>query len=154
MGLSNNLSCEVGSFSRCRLNPHRSFQSVVSGFLSPSWNSGLRSLSSGPPAAASPTSCSMACPTLQSATLLIHQPLPCCTSSLPRLPVSTPPTSLDECVFFVSLVVGLPYSLIFCQFWLFFVFKLLSFFWLCEEAQCIYLHLHLGWKSCLLAQSF
>ena len=29
----------------------------------------------------------------------------------------------------------------------FFVFKLLlSFFWLCEEAQCVYLHLHLGQK--------
>ena len=29
----------------------------------------------------------------------------------------------------------------------FFVFKLLlSFFWLCEEAQCVYLRLHLGWK--------
>ena len=29
-----------------------------------------------------------------------------------------------------------------------FVFKLLlSFFWLCKEAQCVYLHLHLGWKS-------
>ena len=29
-----------------------------------------------------------------------------------------------------------------------FVFKLLlSFFWLCEEAQCVYLYLHLGWKS-------
>ena len=39
------------------------------------------------------------------------------------LPISTPPTSLDECVFFISLVVGLPYSSIFCQFWLFFVFK-------------------------------
>ena len=25
--------------------------------------------------------------------------------------------------------------------------KLLSFFWLCDEAKCIYLHLHLGWKS-------
>ena len=61
------------------------------------------------------------------------------------LPVSTPPTSLGECFFFISLVVGLPCSLIFCQFWLFFVFKLLlSFFWLCEEAQCVYLRLHLG----------
>ena len=29
-----------------------------------------------------------------------------------------------------------------------FVFKLLlSFFWLCKEAQCVYLCLHLGWKS-------
>ena len=27
---------------------------------------------------------------------------------------------------------------------------LLSFFWLCEEAKCIYLHLHLGQKSNIL----
>ena len=40
-----------------------------------------------------------------------------------QLPISTPPTGLGECFFFNSLVVGLPYSLIFCQFWLFFVFK-------------------------------
>ena len=40
-----------------------------------------------------------------------------------RLPVSIPPASLDECFLFNSLVVGLPYSSIFCQFWLFFVFK-------------------------------
>ena len=39
------------------------------------------------------------------------------------LPVSTPPTSLDECFFFNSLVIGLPYSSIFCQFWLLFVFN-------------------------------
>ena len=36
-----------------------------------------------------------------------------------QLCVSTPPTSLDECVSFNSLVVRLPYSSIFCQFWLF-----------------------------------
>ena len=41
-----------------------------------------------------------------------------------RLPVSAPPTSLDECFFFNSLVVRLPCSLIFWQFWLFSVFKL------------------------------
>ena len=77
----------------------------------------------------------------------VHQPLPCCKSSPPRLPISAPPNGLDECFFFISLVAGLPYSSIFCQFWLFFVFKLLlSFFWLCEEAQCIYLCLHLGWN--------
>ena len=40
-----------------------------------------------------------------------------------HLPISTPLTGLDECFFFNSLVVGLPYSSIFCQFWLFFVFK-------------------------------
>ena len=35
------------------------------------------------------------------------------------VPVSAPPTGLDKCFFFISLVVGLPYSSIFCQFWLF-----------------------------------
>ena len=75
----------------------------------------------------------------------VCQPLPCQESSPPRLPVSTRPTGLDECFFFISLVVGLPYSSIFCQFWLFFVFKLLLFlFWLCKEAQCVHLQLHLG----------
>ena len=68
---------------------------------------------------------------------------PCHESSPPWLSVSTPPAGLGECFFFHSLVVGLPYSLIFCHFWLFLVLKLLSF-WLCKEAQCVYLHLHLG----------
>ena len=77
----------------------------------------------------------------------VRQPSPCRESFLPLLPVSTPPTGLDECFFFISLVVRLPYSLIFCQFWLFFVFKLLlSFFWLFKEAQYVYLLLHLGQK--------
>ena len=53
-------------------------------------------------------------------------------SSLPRLPVSAPPTGLDECLFFNFLGVGLPCRSIFCQ------------FWLCEEAQCVYLCRHLG----------
>ena len=53
-----------------------------------------------------------------------------CVSSLPQLPASAPPTSLDECFFFDFLVVELPYSLIFWQFWLFlFLNWLLSFFW-------------------------
>ena len=39
------------------------------------------------------------------------------------LPVSTPPTSLDEYFFFNCLVVRLPYSSILCKFWSFFVFK-------------------------------
>ena len=54
---------------------------------------------------------------------LVLQLLPCSMSSLHWLPISTPPTSLDECSFFNSLVVGLPYSSIFWPFWLFFVFK-------------------------------
>ena len=63
------------------------------------------------------------------------------------LPVSTPPTGLDECFFFNSLVVVLPYSLIFCQFWLVFAFKfVVVLFWSCEEAQYVYPHLRLGRK--------
>ena len=54
---------------------------------------------------------------------LVPQLLPCCESSPLQLPISAPPTGLDECFFFNSLVVGLPYSLIFWQFSLFFVFK-------------------------------
>ena len=64
MGLSNDLSCEAGSFSCCRLNPH--------GFISPSWSPGLCGLFCSPPlppglsmrecgAAGSASSC-IACP--------------------------------------------------------------------------------------------
>ena len=108
----------------------------------------MHGLLPGPPAAASLASCSLARPDPQSATSLgpPAAALLCVLSA--RLPVSAPPTGLGECVFFISLVVRLPYSLIFCQFWLFFVFKLLlSFVWLCEEAQCVYLCLPLGQKS-------
>ena len=116
-------------------------------FPSPHWNSGLLHLSPGPPAAASLASCSFAHSAPQSATSLGPPAATLLQVLSAQLPISAPPTSLDDCFFFISLVVGLPYSLIFCQFWLFFVFKLLlSFFWLCKEAQCIYLHLHLGWS--------
>ena len=72
----------------------------------------------------------------------------CHESRLSRLPVSTPHTGLEECFFFISLVVGLRCVSIFCQFWLFFVFKLLlSLFCLCEEAQCVCLHLHLEFSQ-------
>ena len=48
------------------------------------------------------------------------------------VPVSAPPTSLDECLFSISLVL-VPLAVRFsCQ------------FWLCEEAQCVYLCRHLG----------
>ena len=47
---------------------------------------------------------------------------PAAISLGPPAAVSAPPTGLDECFFFISLAVGLPYSSIFCQFWLCFVF--------------------------------
>ena len=49
-----------------------------------------------------------------------------------QVPVSAPPTGLDECLFFISLVSDFPCLSICCQ------------FWLCDEAQCVYLHRHLG----------
>ena len=94
-------------------------------FISPCWNTVLHSLFHFPVVSpglsickfgtAQCANCHLAC--------LVLQPLPCCASFPPWLPISAPPTGLDECFFFNSLVVGLPYSLIFWQFWLFFVFK-------------------------------
>ena len=70
-------------------------------------------------------------------------------SSPPQLPISAPPTSLGECFFFNSLVIGLPYNLISGSLGcVLFLSLLLSFFWLYKEAKHIYLHLHLGQKSC------
>ena len=63
------------------------------------------------------------------------------------LPFSAPPTGLDECFFFNSLVVGLPYSLVFCQFCFFFFFNCCCpSFGCARRKQCVYLRLHLGWK--------
>ena len=128
--------------------PPRGFQWVVWGFIPPCLSPGLQSLFRSPfiPPGLSALKCGTAGSTS-------HHLLGSTSHHLamsPLRPAShlTPPTSLDECVFFNSLVVGLPYSSIFCQFWLVCVFKLLlSFFWLCEEAQYVYLHLHLGRKS-------
>ena len=62
-----------------------------------------------------------------------------------QLPISAPLTSLDECFFFISFVVGLPYSLIFHQFWLVFVFEFVVVLLLfLQRGKVIYLHLHLS----------
>ena len=145
VGLSNELSCEVGYFSSC--SPHRFLPSEILRLyflmLEPwiVWSVSLPSCSS--------QLCACKCETTRCC--LTHPGLqlpPFHVSSLPQLPISILPTGLDECFFFKSLVLRLPYNLIFWQFWLFFVFKfLLPFFWLYELAKCIYLHLHLGQKS-------
>ena len=114
VGLSNKLSCESGSFSCCCLNPHRCFQSEVWGFISPCWSPGF-----------------VLCLTPQSFLLVYlyantgppRSPAAAFLRVLSaRMPVSAPPTCLGECFFFNSLVVRLPYSSIFWQFW-FFIFK-------------------------------
>ena len=53
------------------------------------------------------------------------------------LPFSALPTGLDECFFFISLIIGLPYGSIFCQFSLFFVFKLLLSFFGCARRRSV-----------------
>ena len=72
---------------------------------------------------------------------LVLQPPPCCESSPPFLPVwmniSLTPWMSDFHTVQFSVSSG-------C---FLFLNLLLSFFWLCEEAQCVYLRLHLGWKS-------
>ena len=67
---------------------------------------------------------------------------PLCPSfpSPPQLPISAPTTGLEECFFFNSSVVGLPYSSILWQFWLFFVFILVVVLLLVVQ----------GSKACLL----
>ena len=150
MGISNRLSCETGSFSHCH-NPHRILQPEVLKLWFPAlelWFAQFVLL----------LSCSYwlihmwmwdyPVASCRLGYLVCQLPL-CSASCLPQLPISAPPTSLDKCFFFNSLVVRLLHNLIFWWFWLFlFLNWLLSFFRLCEEAKHIYLHLHLGWKSC------
>ena len=68
-------------------------------------------------------SCSLARPAPQSTTSLGLPATALLQVISAWLPVSALPTGLGECVFFISVVVRLPYSLIFHQLWLFFVLK-------------------------------
>ena len=115
MGLSKELSYEAGSFCH-HCNSHRFLQpDIFKAFFSSTGTLGC-----------------LVC-LAPSLFLLVYlhanvgppvlQLPPCRTSSLPQLPISAPPTILNECFFFNSLVVGLLYSANFWQFWLFFVFK-------------------------------
>ena len=117
MCFSNKLSCEVGSFFRHH-NPHRILQPEVLRLSFPMlepwvvWSVSL-------------PSCSSQFIRTQMWDHPVCQPPSCRAYSLYRLPISTSPTSLNECFFFNSLFVRLPYSSIFWQFSLFFVVLLL-----------------------------
>ena len=100
--------------------------------LAPPHLSGLSVCECGVAGSASGQTACPVCPTLRQSRSPVLVPPWQLESSTTRLPVSTPPTGLDECLFFYLLGVGLPCRLIFCQ------------FWLCEEAQCVYLCRHLG----------
>ena len=139
MDLSNEFSCEAGSFSH-HLNPHWFLEPEVLRLYFLALESWVAWYVLLPRCSSQFIHAQM----WDHSVCWLCQPPPCGESSPPRLPNSAPPTGLDECFFFNSLVVRLPYSLIFWQFWLVLFLNLLSFLWLCKEAQCIYLCLHLG----------
>ena len=70
-----------------------------------------------------------------------------CACETILFPVTAPPTSLDVCGFFNSVVVGLSFSLISdgSKWWLFYILVVILM-WLCEEASCVYFRLHLDRK--------
>ena len=121
------------------------------GFLFPHWNPGLCGLSHSPVVhpGLSAHKCGTACSASHCLSYLVLQGQPCHVSSLPWLPVSTPPTGLDECFFFISLVVGLPYSMIFWKFWLFFVFK-----FCCPSFGCTRSKVYLPMPPCWPEESY
>ena len=92
------------------------------GFLFLHWNPGLCGLSHSPVISPSLSVCKYGTVS-HCFTHPVLQPPLCCVSSLPQVPISAPPTCLDECFSFNSLVIGLPYSLISWQVWLCFIFK-------------------------------
>ena len=126
MCLSNELSCEAGSFS-CHCNPQRFFTARGFEALFPHAETlgCVMSCTLVVPPSLSACKCGATQFTKHHLTCPVLQLPPCCGSFPPQLPISAPPTGLNECFFFNSLVVGLPYSSIFWQFWLFLVFKLL-----------------------------
>ena len=132
VGLSNVLSSEAGSFSH-HCNPHRCFQSEVLRLyflaLEPwvAWSVSLPSVLPG----LSTHECGTACSTSRRLT----QSPSCCLVASPLHPAAHLCPSYQSGCFFNSLFVGFPYSLIFCQFWLFFVLKFVVVLWLYEEAK-------------------
>ena len=143
MGLSNELSSEAGSFSLPQVPQFFSVRGIEALFP---W--------------AGPLGCTI-CLTPQ----LFLPVYPHANVGPPSLPATTSPTQssnchlaghplpfLPVCINVSSLTPWLldfhtvPFSGSSGCFW--FLNLLFSFYWLCEEAKYIYLHLHLGWKSC------
>ena len=137
MGLSNKLSYEAGSFSHHH-NPHSLFQSEILKLYLPALEPWIVQSVSLP-------SCSFQFIRTPMWDHQLHQPLPCHEFSPPRLPISAPPTSLDESFFFKSLVVRLSYSLIFWQFWFFFVFTFVVVLLLVVQGGKVYLPMAPPW---------
>ena len=152
MGLSNKISCEAGSFSCCHLNPHRCFQSEA-----------LRVYFPAPEPWVAPfvllPRCSFQFISMRLWDLPVHKPQPCLVLKLLPCHESSPPSSpsLPLLPVWVNVSSLTPWLLDFhtvrfsvsfaCLFvFVFLLLNLLLSFWLCKEAQCVYLCLHLGQK--------
>ena len=147
VGLSIELSCEAGSFSCCRLTLIGFYSQMFWGFLFLCCNPGLHGLSSS--LVLPPSLSAHKCGTARPFALLVLQMPPCCVSSRPWLLISAPSSRLNECFFFNSLVVGLPYSSIFWQFWLFFVFQFVVVLLLVVQGGRVYLPMPPSWLEVL-----
>ena len=78
-----------------------------------------------------------------------HQVTSRCLATSPLGPAARlrPSCRLGECFFFISLVVRLLYSSIFCQFWLFFVFKFVVALLLFVRGDKVYLPTPPSWPE-------
>ena len=121
----------------------------VRGFetISLHWNPGLRGLSHSPFVPPGYLHADVGLPTLPDAS----SPGPPATTLLrvlsTRLLLPAPPLSLNECIFFNSLVVRLLYSSTFCQFWLYFVFKFVVVLLLLVQGGIVYLSTLPSWPE-------
>ena len=137
MGLSNELSCEAGSFSH-HLQPPQVFS--VRGFEALFYHTGtLGCMVYLAPHLLLPVYLHTNVGPPRSSNHCLH-PFPPGCPSLPLLPVWMNVSSLTP---WLSDFHTIQFSLSFGVF----LFLSLLFFCLCEEAQCIYLCLHLGQKS-------
>ena len=117
------------------------------GFISPHWNPGLCGLSHSPvvPPGLSAHKCGTTCPASHCLTWSASHHL----AASPLCPAAClcPSYGLDECFFFNSLVIRLPYSSIFCQFWLFFVLKFVVVLLLVVRGGTVYLPMPPSWPE-------
>ena len=107
MGLSQGLSCEAGSFSCCRPNPHRFFHSGLRLYF-PVLEPWVAQSARSPPFVLVYLCTNVGPQGLLPAPFVPHSTSPGSTMATrvlsTRAAVSTPPTGLDECLFFISLV--------------------------------------------------
>ena len=139
MGLSNKFPCEAGSFSCCH-SPHRCFQSEILRLYFPAlepWVVPSVLL----PSCSSQFICTRMCYCPVPQTLPGHESSSPRCPSLPLLQVWMNVSSLISWLldFHIVRFSGSSGCFLFLN--------LLLSFWLCEEVQCVYLCLHLGWKS-------